>query len=329
VRERDYFFVVSFQVWGVFAALGLVDAVGGAVRSRWKVAVAALIALLPFALNFRAATRRGPDAFVARDIAYNLLESVEPYGVLFGYGDNDTFPVWYLQEVEGIRQDVTLVNLSLANLDWYVAQLASRPLRRFDPATAPPIYRSLAPAQPPPGAELPLTPEQIAALRPGRLGDDLLFRAGAFSLRIPKGTYLRISDQVMLFTIGSSLPNRPVTFGQLSGRGAWLGLDSQLVFQGLVFTVVPGADTVSHWMRGIQRTRVDTARTRLLVDSVFEYGKLFSVDTLQLEPAAELVARSFALPYLELAQAAQLRGDSARADAYLRRAYHLNPRLRR
>jgi hypothetical protein len=176
---------------------------------------------------------------------------------------------------------------------------------------------------------LPLTPEQIAALRPGRLGDDMLFRAGAFSLRIPKGTYLRISDQVMLFTIGSSLPNRPVTFGQLSGRGAWLGLDSQLVFQGLVFTVVPGADTVSHWMRGIQRTRVDTARTRLLVDSVFEYGKLFSVDTLQLEPAAELVARSFALPYLELAQAARLRGDSARADAYLRRAYHLNPRLRR
>ncbi|HEV2671032.1 MAG TPA: DUF2723 domain-containing protein [Gemmatimonadales bacterium] len=329
VRERDYFFVVSFQVWGVFAALGLVAVIGAAVSSRWKLAGAAVIAVLPFALNFRAATRRGPDAFVARDLAYNMLESVEPYGVLFGFGDNDTFPVWYLQEVEGIRQDVTLVNLSLANLDWYVAQLASRPLRRFDPATAPPVYRALAPAQPPPGTELPLTPEQIAAMGPGRLGDDVLFRAGAFSLRIPKGTYLRRSDQVMLFTIGSSLPNRPVTFGQMSGRGAWLGLDSQLVLQGLVFKVVPGADTASHWMRGMQRTRVDTARTRLLVDSVFEYGKLFSVDPLQLEPAAELVARSFAIPYLELANAAQLRGDSARADAYRRRAYHLNPRLRR
>ena len=331
VRERDYFFVVSFQIWGVFAALGLVDIIRGAspVTSRWKVAVAALIALLPFGLNFRAATRRGPDAFVARDFAYNLLQSVEPYGVLFGVGDNDTFPVWYLQEVEGIRRDVTLVNLSLANLDWYVAQLAARPVHRFDPATAPAIYRSLATAEPPAGAELPLTPEQIAALQPGRLGDDLLFRAGAFALRIAKGTFLRVSDQVILLTIGSSLPNRPVTFGQMSGRGAWLGLDSQLVFQGLVFKVVPGADTTTRWMRGIQRTRVDTSRTRLLVDSVFQYGKLFSSDTLTLEPAAELVARSFSVPYLELANAAQLRGDSARADAYWRRASHLNPRLRR
>ena len=337
VRERDYFFVVSFQVWGVFAALGLVDMIRGAspppppspVTARWKVAVAALIALLPFGLNFRAATRRGPDAFVARDFAYNLLQSVEPYGVLFGFGDNDTFPVWYLQEVEGIRRDVTLVNLSLANLDWYVAQLASRPVRRFDPVTAPAIYRSLATAEPPAGAELPLTPEQIAALQPGRVGDDVLFRAGAFSLRIAKGTFLRVSDQVILFTIASSLPNRPVMFGQMSGRGARLGLDSQLVFQGLAFKVVPGADTATRWIRGIQRTRVDTARTRLLVDSVFQYGNLFSSDTLKLEPAAELVARSFAIPYLELANAAHLRGDSARADAYLRRAYHLNPRLRR
>ena len=331
VRERDYFFVVSFQIWGVFAALGLVDIIRGAspVPSRWKVAVAALIALLPFGLNFRAATRRGPDAFVARNFAYNLLQSVEPYGVLFGVGDNDTFPVWYLQEVEGIRRDVTLVNLSLANLDWYVEQLAARPVRRFDPATAPAIYRSLATAEPPAGAELPLTPEQIAALQPGRLGDDLLFRAGGFALRIAKGTFLRVSDQVILLTIVSSLPNRPVTFGQMSGRGAWLGLDSQLVFQGLVFKVVPGADTTTRWMRGIQRTRVDTARTRLLVDSVFQYGNLFSGDTLTLEPAAELVARSFSVPYLELANAAQLRGDSARADAYWRRASHLNPRLRR
>jgi hypothetical protein len=176
---------------------------------------------------------------------------------------------------------------------------------------------------------LPLTPEQIAALEPGRLGDDVVFHAGAFSLRIAKGTYLRVSDQVMLFTIASALPSRPVTFGQLSGRGARLGLDSQLVLQGLVFKVVPGADTATRWMRGIQRTRVDTARTRLLVDSVFQYGKLFSGDTLMLEPAADLVARSFAIPYVELANAAQLRGDSARADAYWRRAYHLNPRLRR
>jgi hypothetical protein len=82
-------------------------------------------------------------------------------------------------------------------------------------------------------------------------------------------------------------------------------------------------------MPGLQGTAVDTTRTRLLVDSVFQYGKLFSVDSLELEPAAEQVARSFSVPFMELGNAARLRGDSARSAEYLRRAYHLNPRLRR
>ena len=322
VRERDYFFVVSFQVWGVFAGLGLVDLIQRGMASRPALAAAGVIALLPFGLNFSAATRRGADAFVARDFAYNLLQSVEPYGVLFGFGDNDTFPVWYLQEVEGIRQDVTHINLSLANLDWYVAQLAARPVRRFDPSGPPSIDRPLAP---PSGTQLPLTAAQIAGMQAGRLSNDFVFKSGAFSLLIPRGTFLRVSDQVILYIIATYLPGRSVTFGQTTGRAAWLGLESQLVFQGLVFKVVPQADTVTGWSRGVVGTKVDTARTRVLVDSVFQYGNLFIGDTLKLEPAAQQVARSFAVPYLELAHAARLRGDSALAREYGRRAYHLNP----
>jgi hypothetical protein len=63
------------------------------------------------------------------------------------------------------------------------------------------------------------------------------------------------------------------------------------------------------------------------VDSVFQYGKLFSVDTLKLEPAAEQVARSLAVSFAALANAARIRGDSARASFYFQRAHHLNPRL--
>src|SRR5881396_2949416 len=150
-------------MFAAFGLVGLLRVVSRPVVLRVGAAAAALIVVLPFAANFTAATRRGADAMVARDFAFNLVQSVEPYGVLFTYGDNDTFPVWYLQEVEGVRQDVTLINLSLANLEWYLRQLASRPTRPFDPSHAPAIYRALAPpvSQPPPGPVLQLTERDI------------------------------------------------------------------------------------------------------------------------------------------------------------------------
>ena len=329
VRERDYFFVVSFQVWGMFAAFGLVGLlrmVSRPVVLRVGAAAAALIVVLPFAANFTAATRRGADAMVARDFAFNLVQSVEPYGVLFTYGDNDTFPVWYLQEVEGVRQDVTLINLSLANLDWYLSQLASRQTRPFDPARAPAMYRTLVPPKPPDGPVLRLTPQEIEGLQPVRMSDAGMFRAGNFELPVRKGQILRTNDQVILYTIAQYLPAaRPVTFGVSSGRGSWLGLDPHLAFQGLVFKVVPRADTVHRFLRGVQGTMVDSTRTRVLVDSVFLFGKLFAPDSLELEPAAQQVATSFSAAWLELGNAAVARGDQPRALYYLRRSYHLNP----
>ena len=329
VRERDYFFVLSFQVWGMFAAFGLVGLlrmVSRPVVLRVGAAAAALIVVLPFAANFTAATRRGADAMVARDFAFNLVQSVEPYGVLFTYGDNDTFPVWYLQEVEGVRQDVTLINLSLANLDWYLSQLASRQTRPFDPARAPAMYRTLVPPKPPDGPVLRLTPQEIEGLQPVRMSDAGMFRAGNFELPVRKGQILRTNDQVILYTIAQYLPAaRPVTFGVSSGRGSWLGLDPHLAFQGLVFKVVPRADTVHRFLRGVQGTMVDSTRTRVLVDSVFLFGKLFAPDSLELEPAAQQVATSFSAAWLELGNAAVARGDQPRALYYLRRSYHLNP----
>jgi hypothetical protein len=335
VRERDYFFVASFQIWGVFAGIGLVRVLSGLARAtapppppaRWAFALVGAVALLPFATNFTAASRRhGADAYAARDFAYNLLQSVEPYGVLFGFGDNDTFPVWYLQEVEGVRQDVTQINLSLANLDWYVAQLATRPIRPFDPAGAPPAYRNLAPREPPTGPALVLTPAELAGMGPMQVSDDAVVSLGTLQLPIRKGMFLRTADQVILYTLATYLPaRRAVTFGVSSGRGSWLGLDPHLVFRGLVFQVVPRADTMRTWLNGVQGTMVDSATTRLLADSVFQFGKFLAVDSLVLEPAAQQVASSFSIPFIELGNAAALRGDQRETVARLRQAYHLNP----
>src|SRR3989475_646260 len=146
VRERDYFFIASFALWGVWVGMGLATLMewlseGLELRvpdgaRRWTLATPVLVlALIPLWGNHLTASRRGET--LARDFAFDLLQSVGPYGVLVTAGDNDTFPLWYAQEVEHVRQDVTVVNLSLANTDWYVRQLQRRPLATFDSTQAP------------------------------------------------------------------------------------------------------------------------------------------------------------------------------------------------
>src|SRR5690349_10349854 len=174
VRERDYFFIASFALWGVWVGMGLatlMEWISDWLRPRvpdaerrWRLASPVLLlAAIPLIGNHLTASRKGET--LARDFAYDMLQSLEPYGVLVTAGDNDTFPLWYAQEVEHIRQDVTIVNLSLANTDWYLRQLQRRPLTTFDSTAAPAIYRSRAWPKPA-GRLLDYTDEQLAHLEP-------------------------------------------------------------------------------------------------------------------------------------------------------------------
>ena len=132
-RERDYFFVGSFYVYalwvgiGVAAILELIERGKNFLsnkKSLYMGLASILVIIIPgnmLVQNFSSHNRHGNH--VAWDLAYNLLQSCPPNAILFTQGDNDTFPVWYLQDVEGVRRDVRLVNLSLVNTDWYALQM--------------------------------------------------------------------------------------------------------------------------------------------------------------------------------------------------------------
>lgn len=132
-RERDYVLVGSFFTFCIWIGLGVV-AVFEALRSRIPaggVANAILASVLVLSApvlmgtqNYDDLSRRGH--YAARDYASNFLESCAPNAIIFTYGDNDTYPLWYAQEVEGIRKDVRVVNLSLIAVDWYIDLLRRR-----------------------------------------------------------------------------------------------------------------------------------------------------------------------------------------------------------
>ncbi len=124
-RERDYFFALAFVCWGIWAGSGAVASFRR-FGARWSLAGVA-VAALPFALNFSAVDRSAlPVGTAARDSALRTLSRAPARAVVFAYGDNDTYPVWYAQEVEGLRRDVTTVTVPLLGAGWYRAELARR-----------------------------------------------------------------------------------------------------------------------------------------------------------------------------------------------------------
>lgn len=128
-RERDYAYVGSFYAFCIWIGLGVAGVHGllGKFQKNKKITsiVAVLISLvIPVWMgvqNWDDHDRSGRT--IARDMAMNFLNCVEPNGIIFTFGDNDTYPLWYVQEVEGFRTDVRVTNLTFLTADWYIDQM--------------------------------------------------------------------------------------------------------------------------------------------------------------------------------------------------------------
>ncbi len=131
-RERDYAYAASFYAFAFWIGLGVL-AVYDFLQKKMNQTTSAVAATAVCLLAVPTIMAKEEwddhdrsDRYIARDFAKNYLESCAPNAILFTNGDNDTFPLWYAQEVEGIRTDVRVVCLELLNTDWYIDQMVHK-----------------------------------------------------------------------------------------------------------------------------------------------------------------------------------------------------------
>jgi len=281
-RERDYVLVGSFFTFCIWIGMGAL-AVFSLMRTRFKlggVPAAALAGVLALSApvimgfqNFDDHSRRNHTA--ARDYAANFLESCAPNSIIFTYGDNDTYPLWYAQQVENIRTDVRVVNLSLIAVDWYIEKLR----KKVD--NSPPLKLTLSPSSyrgknrnqvwfhP----ESPNNPtsiyNELAFINDdnNNINDQTLMRTKKLYIPVNKqamlnlggiapsdtnlvdrisidlsmlGTgYITKDDLAVLDVIASNINDRPIYFATTSQNKKLLGLNDYMQFEGLGLRIVP------------------------------------------------------------------------------------------
>ena len=338
MRDRDYFYLWSFSSWGVWAALGLIavwDSIASLLgrervtegretyerptrRSLLITSPLLLVAIIPLFTNWTTASRAGQTD--TADFAKDLLNSVEPYGVLVTVGDNDTFPLWYAQEVEHVRKDVVVANTSLLNTDWYTRQLIRRPVFEYDKAAGPAIYRN-GTWKKPSGPPLHMTQMQGDSVPAYiQLDRPMTFQGGPIKTtidpqRLSIPGVLQRADIFVLRMIADSYNERPIYLSRTSaGYGNELGLASYMLTQGLATKIfVPPAVSSKDTLLVPGAGWIDLGRTKALWDSVFTAPKSLAKRTDWVDRPSVGIPYLYVATGLMLSEVLQASGDAVGA----------------
>ncbi len=313
VRERDYFFAPGFFWFATWMGLGLgwlthlaTQGVQGPARRVVGVAAAAVsvvIAAYPVRGHWETHDRRGN--WIAHDYAHNMLAGLEPDAIVFTNGDNDTFPLWYLQEVHGFRKDIRVVNLSLLNTAWYGEQLRNEE----------------------PRVPMNYTTEQLYQLRPTRDRDT--------------GRVYYIKDLVardILEAVYAQGNQRPVYFAVTVDD--LMDMEPFLKLQGLVFRFDPDLARQNQELASGQAgdvsdaqliiDNVDLTTTRRNLEDLYRYRGLLGEDG-NLDPDVyrdendRRLTTNYAAAWARMGLANQQRGDLDTAIECMQRALAISP----
>jgi Protein O-mannosyl-transferase TMEM260-like len=310
VRERDYFFIVSFAFFGLWSGLGLASILNR-LRKAFAVDTAKpLLArpvfylmtvvvlgpgLIPLLANYKQVDRGGN--YIPPNYARNVMNSMEPGGILFTNGDNDTFPLWYIQEVEGVRKDCRVVNLSLLNTKWYIKQM-----------------KNMEPKVP-----ISLSDETIDKMQPFFLGKRQTFDFGEVNLVIPDSSIVYVKDLVILDILRTNNWRKPIYFTTTTPAHNRFYLDPYLVQHGAVYKVnsrradsLAVKDTLNLVKISSSGIHFDIATTRRLLEEVYDYDTFFDENENRDNTDGRLV-QHFAFPYSVLAQLYVNKGQPAEA----------------
>ncbi|NMB83168.1 MAG: DUF2723 domain-containing protein [Ignavibacteria bacterium] len=255
-RERDYFYVGAFFVFSIWIALGMNGLIELIKEKFDKIkAINPIIAgfivfgfiVVPVnMLNANYFEHNRARNYVPWDYAYNLLQSVAPNAILFTNGDNDTFPLWYLQDVEGVRRDVRIANLSLLNTNWYIKQL-----KNTTPHGAPKIDISFTDEEIDQLSPMKWEPRELQievppdVIKEFGVTDTSIIRTGRLkwtmknSVTFGQTPAIRTQDLVCLDIIMQSKWKRPVYYAVTCSDDSRLSLDDYLQMEGMAMRVVP------------------------------------------------------------------------------------------
>ena len=320
-RERDYAYAGSFYAFCIWIGLGvlaLIDWCNSALKTNaGKTAIALLITLVTLLVPIQMASQNWDDhdrsnRYACRDFGANYLKSCEENAILFSNGDNDTFPLWYNQEVEGVGTDKRVCNLSYLQTDWYIAQMK----RPYYESQALPItweYKDYMPGKneiarvdnrlgQPVSVEKAFNflrsddPRTKSREGDNYLPSDQLFittPAGEQMMLKKKRMYTR-SEMMIMEMIEQNDFNRPMYFCATVGNDYYLGLEPWLELTGLTYQITPTRSADG-------QPRVNTEKMYENMLHKFQYGNM-NIPGIYIDENLMRMCRTHRMMFAQLAE---------------------------